>query len=217
MKDKIKVVVFDFDGVLVDSEGVKRQLLKDNFIEFGETFAQNIFNYQQETGSNRYDVADYAAHMLGKDKNWADEYVSKYTETVFNKIVHMSNMNTCESTLLNLVKKYPLYISTATPTKEINRILVSKTMKHMFRDVFGSPDKKINHFLEITKRENINYDEILFIGDAESDAKVAETLGLDFLAINYRGNNKDVLEIDILWDIVGYLEKNEKMHTKFCH
>jgi len=203
----IKVVVFDFDGVLVDSEDLKRQTLKENFLEFGEEFAQEIFDHQRETGGNRYDVSDYAAFKLGKDKAWADSYADKYSDTVREKIVKMPCMNTCESMLLKLVKRYPLYVSSATPEEELKKILVRKTMRHMFKDVFGGPHPKIDHFSEIIAKENVKPEEILFVGDTESDARVADIFGLEFLAINYRGDKSKVREIEKLWDIVKYLGK----------
>ena len=213
---RIKVVVFDFDGVLVDSENMKRRALKDNFLEFGEEFAQKVFEYQETTGSNRYDVADYAAYKLGKDQEFANRYADKYTKTVKEKIIAMSNVPSCESTLSLLVKKYPLYISSGTPTDDLKEILVAKTMRHLFKEIYGSPSPKIDHFVEIMAREKIsNPEEILFIGDMEEDFSVAQSFDLDFLAINYRGDKNKVTEVDRLFDIVGYLKKNEDMHTKF--
>lgn len=211
----IKVIVFDFDGVLVDSEDLKRQALKENFIEFGEEFAQSMFDYQAETGGNRYDVADYAAFKLSKDKDWADEYADKYSETVREKIVKMPCMITCESMLLKLVKRYPLYVSSATPEDELKKILVAKTMRHMFKEIYGGPHPKIDHFSEIIAKENVKPEEILFVGDTESDAEVARMFGLKFLAINYRGDKTKVVEVEKLFDIVNYLKKNENLHTKF--
>ena len=212
---KIKVVVFDFDGVLVDSEDMKRKALKDSFMEIGENFAQKIFEYQQLTGANRYDVSSYAADKLGEDKNWAERYSQKYSDIVREKIIKMPKMSTCESTLLTLAKKYPLYISSATPKDELNKILVAKTMRHMFKEALGGPESKVSHFSSIIAKENIDAEEILFIGDSESDAKIADIFGLDFLAINYRGDKSKVIEIEKLFDIVGYLKKNEDLHTKF--
>ncbi len=203
----IKVIVFDFDGVLVDSEDFKRQSLKDNFLEFGEEFAQQMFDYQRETGDNRYGVSDYAAYKLGKDRAWADQYAEKYTKTVRDKIISMPCMDTCTSTLVKLVKKYPLYISSATPQDELEHILVRKTMRHMFKGAYGSPEVKLDHFSTIMAKESVSPEEILFIGDTESDSTIADAFGVQFLAINYRGDKSKVREIDKLWDIVAYLEK----------
>ena len=206
MDKNIKVIVFDFDGVLVDSEGLKRQAMKEIFMEYGEDFAQDIQKYQLETNLNRYYIADYAAWKLGLSKEWANAKADEYTKIVKEKIVKMCCMNTCESTLLKLVKNYPLYISSGTPTKELKDILVAKTMRHMFKGVYGGPSPKIDHFVEIIAKEKIKPEEILFIGDMEQDYQVARHFGLDFLAINYLGDKTDVREIEKLWNITEYLK-----------
>ena len=114
---------------------------------------------------------------------------------------------TSESALLKLVKRYPLYISSGTPEKDLNDIVVAKTMRHLFKGVYGSPFTKIAHFSKIIEKEKVEPEEILFIGDMERDFFVANHFGLDFLAINYRGDRSRVVEIEKLFDIVKYLEQ----------
>ena len=207
--------MFDFDGVLVDSEQLKRDALKENFLDFGEDFAQDVFEYQQETNCNRHDASLYAANKLGKGEEWQKEYSDKYTENVNKKIIAMPNMSTCESMLAGIVSKYPLYISSGTPQENLIEIVVKKTMRHLFKGIYGSPRTKIYHINHILKKEKLKPEEVLFVGDQEIDYKVAIHFGLDFLAINYRGDKSKVVEIDKLYDIVKYLDNNENMHTKF--
>jgi len=206
----IKVVVFDFDGVLVDSVGVKNDAMRNLFSDFGDDFSKEIFEYQQKSGSNRHETAQYAKDKLNvSDIDFVEKYAENYTRNVRWQIARMPLNNGGDSTLMSLIKDLPVYISSGTPEKELIDILRDKCMKHMFKETYGSPDRKEDHFERILKEENVKPENVLFIGDMPSDYEVAKRVGVEFLGYSFYDleSNPEVKTIDSLMEIVSYIKK----------
>ena len=85
-------------------------------------------------------------------------------------------------------EKYKLFISTGTPTEEMNQILEGRKIAHYFTDVFGSPDKKSVHVNNIISKYNLAPDELIFYGDSNSDLHAAEHVNIPFVLIKNRFN-----------------------------
>lgn len=210
MSDEVKVIVFDFDGVLVDSVKLKHNALKDNFIEFGETFAKDVFDHHLKYGDTRYQSAEYAKSKLtDANEDFVEKYVKKYTKNVKDKILKMSLNKGGDAVLLDLVKRFPLYISSGTPEVELNDILRKKTMSHIFQGIYGSPDSKEEHLRKIIEAEHVDPKNILFIGDMHTDYEAAKNMGCQFLGINIDTTTiEDSIEtIEELMDILEFVKK----------
>lgn len=210
MTKEIKSVVFDFDGVLVNSVELKYHAMKETFLEFGEEFAEKVLNYHKKFHTTRYLTAEYAQKELKiEDESFVQKYAQKYSYLVEDQIVQMPFYPGAESLLIYLSKIMPIFISTGTPTKEIDQILKKKCSRHLFSNVYGSPEPKEEHFKQIIKQTNIEPEEILFIGDMPSDYKVAKNIGVQFLGYNFyhHESHPEVINIKKILEIKDYINK----------
>ena len=110
---------------------------------------------------------------------------------------------------------YDLFISTATPTNEIKKILNHNDLISYFKDVKGSPESKIDHVNQIISNNHFSLDEIIFLGDSGSDKEAADKNDIQFVAVNdnkklanvkFRLNN--LVDLDKMINTIENQEKN---------
>ena len=71
--------------------------------------------------------------------------------------------------------------------------MISNYWLKYFKGVYGLPNPKIKHFQHIQKLENINENEICFIGDSASDYTTAYKVDCEFIGILTKRNDlKDI-------------------------
>lgn len=213
MSEEIKAVVFDFDGVLVNSVELKDDAMLETFSEFGEDFSKEVLAYHKKFQTTRYTTAKYVQDTLNiEDEDFVQKYAKKYSDIVEEQIVSMPFYSGVESLLMYLCTRMPIYISTGTPEKEIAQILRKKCAMHLFSGVYGSPDTKETHFNKILLETNLPAQQVLFVGDMPSDYKVAQKVGTHFLGYNFYQHEMypQVVNIDRILDVKDYIEKIEE-------
>jgi len=218
MPAEIKSVVFDFDGVLIDSVDLKFDAMKECYADFGEDFADHVLAYHKEHHTTRYVTAEYVMEKQGiSDPNFVEERAKMYSKLVEDKIVKMPLYPGADSVIMEVGKRMPIFISTGTPEEEINKILRKKCMRHLFDAVFGSPDKKEQHFEKILKSTGLPPRNVLFIGDMPSDYHVSQNVKVNFLGYNFRGKEDypDVEHVDKLLNVLDYIESRKANRWKW--
>ena len=83
-----------------------------------------------------------------------------------------------------------LFISTGTPTEEILEILDATNMKKYFKSIYGSPQSKEDHICEIMSKYCLTSDEIIFIGDSQTDLRAARHHNLRFVLRTHTFNQE---------------------------
>ena len=73
------------------------------------------------------------------------------------------------------------FISTGTNQEEIKKICKKKKISNYFSGIFGSPKNKIDHINFIIKKNKINKNDVLFVGDSMSDYRAAKSCGISFV------------------------------------
>ena len=162
-------IIFDFDGVIVNSHKIKTRAFFETFKSYGKKIAYDAQKFHEKNiGKSRYYKFKFIIKKFLKKKIKKSEI--KILDQKFDNFTKKKINNLKPSKyLLNFFQKkknvYNFYISTGTPQKKINEILEKKKLKKYFKKIYGGPKSKTSHIKEIKK----NHLKTLFIGDSYED------------------------------------------------
>lgn len=179
---KFKKIIFDFDGVIINSHVVKSNAFKHIFKKYSKNIAIQAYKYH--------------LNNIGKSRFIKFKYILKKNFKKFNakQIINLNNEfdKYCNERIKNLkISKYLLfflnehyrkvkfYISTGTPNNLIRKLVKKKKIKKYFTAIYGSPKTKVDHIKSIIKKTDKK--KILFIGDSNEDYLSAKKLKIVFL------------------------------------
>ncbi len=181
-----QAIIFDFDGVLVESGDIKTQAFADLYQSHGDTIASKVVRYHiQNGGLSRYKKFRYVQQHFLKmppltkdEERELDRHFSKLVvEAVIasdpvpgaNELVHIES------------SRIPLFIASGTPEIELNTIVTRRGLGPYFTEVRGSPKSKQVLIAEILSAHGLTPTRVLMIGDALIDYKSAQTNNVAFL------------------------------------
>ena len=207
--NNIRAIIFDFDGIIVESVDIKAQAFAELYRPYGDEVVQKVVAYHEANGGmSRYEkIKHYHNSYLGKSVSSieVEALASGFAEIVMDKVINAPYVGGALEFLECYKTKYEYFISTGTPQSEINSILTKRNIRHYFKSVFGSPIKKTEHVKSILKEFGYKTGEVIFVGDAPSDIKAAQSNGLDFIG-RYTTSEK-IKEQDYLIESLFELEK----------
>lgn len=181
-------LLFDCDGVVLNSNKVKTQAFYEAALPYGEGLAQAMVDHHVANGGiSRYRKFSHFLSQLvpqGADGPGLNELLEAYAYKV------REGLMACEvdSALLTLRKQTPLmpwFIVSGGDQAELREVFAARELARLFDGgIFGSPDSKD----EILSRE-LQLGQIsepaLFIGDSRYDHEASVTAGLDFVFVKH--------------------------------
>jgi len=185
--DKKEIIIFDFDGVLVDSVEIKSKAYYDLYRQYGKNIAEKVVQHHRVNGGmSRYDkFFYYHKRYLGKDianteLDLLDEQFSSY---VVNKVANANEIPGAFEFLNEMHTKKICYVCSATPDHEINKIVRLRGWGDLFKSVLGSPTSKFDNLQKILRHSNSSSNQVIFFGDAMADYEAAKDCNIDFIAV----------------------------------
>lgn len=204
-----EAIIFDFDGVLVESNQIKHDAFKSIFQDFPKHF-EEIFKYHYSHNSvDRFTKFNFIAKNILNisnseeiEKSWA----KKFQQLTRESIVKCSMVPGAMNMLDFFFQRCPLYIASATPDIELEFILKQRGLFKYFRGAFGSSLSKTDAIIKITKNEMLDSEKILFIGDSPEDQLVAKETGVLFIGRISSYHFKNDLCFNDLNEVLEYLK-----------
>ncbi|MDD5131494.1 MAG: HAD hydrolase-like protein [bacterium] len=199
----VKVVIFDFDGVLIDSNAIKREAYYQIFASLDNSRGAISACLQEEREGDRYHVIRRILQRLCPQAG--EEEVSSYAKNY--GIICEARTSTCReipgaSACLDcLAGKYDLYINSATYEDSLRRVVYKRGWDHYFREVLGSPRTKVENLARIMKCQKVAGQEMVFIGDSQRDLNAAQTCGCHFVGIKNADNDFKAKNLVLLDDL----------------
>lgn len=180
----IKAVIFDFDGVLIESAAIKTEAFREVLSRWPDKIDEMITYHTKNMGISRFVKFKYfCENILNEPYSEAIGATMgrQFSEIVTNKVKHAPFVSGAKEFLETNFEKYFLYIASGTPEKELMDIISSRGINKYFRGIFGTPASKHDIIMKILEAFHLQRQEAIFVGDAESDQIAAMTAGLRFV------------------------------------
>lgn len=225
MKDKAltvrpKTIIFDFDGVIVDSNRIKKEGYYHIFssVKFSEdVIGETIAKFKNTT---RFVIIEKIVEGLLKgkllklDKNREElvkGFVDDYTKLVDNSIIESETIKGMRNLIERLSKTASLYINSGTPISSLLKIVKSRALDKYFVDILGYPPSKGENLHNIIKKNHLNPRDILCISDSLLDYEIAKENKASFIFFKHKLNNaalgtRDANELEDM--IVNWIDAN---------
>lgn len=181
-----KTLIFDCDGVVLDSNCIKTEAFYQSTKGFGEYAAQELMAYHiNHGGISRYKKFAYFLEYI------APKY-SKKLILGLEQLLHLYSKHVYEGllrcaiapSLKELRKSIPnsrWLIVSGGDQEELRSIFATRGIDKWFDGgIFGSPDNKNTIIMRELSLKNIEIP-ALFIGDSKYDFQVATEFNLDFV------------------------------------
>tara|TARA_B100000780_G_scaffold277638_1_gene248825 strand:- start:58 stop:687 length:630 start_codon:yes stop_codon:yes gene_type:complete len=204
----MKAIIFDFDGVILDSVSVKTEAFKQLYKSHGINVVEKVAKYHLANGGiSRFEKFKYFHKNFLNINISNDELVGlgeDFSRLVFKKVCESRYIPGAHEFLTFCSKKYLTFICTGTPETEIKKILSSKNLDKMFNDIYGSPSSKTDIINRISVNNNLKSNEIIFIGDAMTDYDASKNTNVDFIGVRNLDTQfpEHVILVDNLTEII---------------
>ncbi len=189
MKFEYKFILWDFDGVIIDSDKARVA----GFIKVLENYPKDQVNllldfHSKNGGLSRYVKFRYFFEQIRSEQIHEDQ-VNELAEA-FSKIMRVTLTSpqlliedSCNFIHENY-KKVPMHIVSGSDGNELRFLNEQLGLSQYFKTINGSPVPKIKLVENLILAGEIDPNSTCLIGDAQNDFDAAKANGIDFLAYN---------------------------------
>ena len=206
---KYESIIFDFDGVIIESNHVKDKAFYSIFLRYGKEIALYSKKYHlSNRGVSRFEKVK---HVIDKFSLPISDYkylLEDFSNHVFAGVCSSPLVDGVDNFLEKNFNRYNMYIISATPTDDLLRILDKINISQYFIECYGSPKNKIFWINYLIENKKISIEKSIFIGDASSDKKSANFYNIDF-CLRLTGDNSYLNDSSVKYNINTFFELKE--------
>ena len=185
----IENVLWDFDGVLVDSMEIRDQGFEIVLASHPKEEVTQLMKFHRANGGrSRYVKFRYFFEEI-KKQAITDEQLQSYADQ-FSKVMleRMLNNELLISDAIEFVKtqhqNYKMHIVSGSDQTELRKICQSLGIEVYFKSIHGSPTPKTQLVKQVLQNNSYDPDKTILIGDSINDYDAAVDNGVAFYGYN---------------------------------
>ena len=222
----IKNILFDFDGVIVESNEIKAWAFYELYKPYGNDIANKVFEYYTQEGGVARDkkFKKYHGELLNQklSKKQVDALSDRFSKLVVSNVSNAPFVKGVRKFIVQNYSDMHFSIISGTPHSELLKICKALEIDNYFQEICGSPKNKVDWSNEIIDKYKLNKKQTVFIGDATTDLHTANTIGVAFI-LREHDLNKHVfsdyngLRISDFSNMQSTLIKCDKSRSLHCN
>ncbi|MCK5535121.1 HAD family hydrolase [bacterium] len=180
----IKAILFDFDGVILESMDIKTKAFADLFSDYPEYVEQIVKLHIDNGGMSRFEKFKIIyKSIIKKPLSPAEMELlnKKFSEYVYQSVLDCPFVAGSYELLNKYHKEYLFFVVSGTPQEEMISIVKERKLSGFFVNIYGSPEDKTTLVAKVLRDYKLRPEEVLFIGDAINDYEGATNNGVEFI------------------------------------
>ena len=182
---KVEVLILDFDGVVVESNGVKTEAFGEVFDRFPEHRDEMMaFHDSHAYLPRRAKFEHLVRDLMGRpdDNELIEQLAADFSRRVVDRVVSCEMVPGADELLAEFSPRLPTYLASVTPELELLEILRRRNLSTHFRGVFGCPPTpKADAVRSVLQEHGADPRHVLLVGDSAGDLAAARETGVGFL------------------------------------
>lgn len=197
-----EVLIFDFDGVIIDSMDVRDFGFYEIFKEYDISKVEELIKYHRINGGlSRFNKIKYFyENILGKEisEEEINEYANEFSKIMREELTKKKYLiKDCIEFLEKRQNDFIMHIASGSEQNELKYLCEGLGIKRYFTSIHGSPTHKNQLVKEIIEKNNYLREKVVMIGDSINDLTAAEINDIDFIGYN---------NIELKKELVSYAE-----------
>jgi phosphoglycolate phosphatase len=202
----MRLLLFDFDGVLVDSIDVYEKTVTDCLQQIGQPLTRGREEFLELFEGNFYESLKQKGVNMDKFVAASVDILSKVNYT------DMKPFDAIRPVLRELAKNHPMIVISSNDTPTIAKALRLYDFLGIFQEILGSDFmlSKKDKILYAAKKYNATFSDIYYIGDTTGDMKEGRQAGITTVGVTWGWHSKELMatsQPDYLFDKPGDLLK----------
>ncbi len=181
----VAAVVFDFDGVILESAEIKTEAFLELFSGHPEHRDAILRHHYEHLGVSRFEkFAWIYRHLLGRELDEAEarRLGEAYSALVLERVLACPPVPGAFELLADLRGRLRAFVASGTPQAELERIVELRGLAALFDEVRGAPETKEAIVRDLLRRYRLAPAAVLMVGDGLSDYRAAAATGVRFVA-----------------------------------
>ncbi len=184
-----QAIIFDFDGVVLDSEKIKDNGFRDLFTGFPAEAVDCLIAYHKDNGGlSRFVKIRYMFETILRQPV-SDEIIMRYAAEFSDMMLReLTNPIYLIPETLDFIRKYykklPMHVASGTEQNELRTLVKELGLAEYFTYVYGSPADKTANVNTIISDGGYDRDRVILIGDSKNDMAAARDNGIIFCGYN---------------------------------
>jgi phosphoglycolate phosphatase-like HAD superfamily hydrolase len=186
---EIKVILWDFDGVILNSNEVRDRGFEEVLRDFPKEQVAKLLSYHRKNGGlSRYVKFRYFFEQIRGEKISSEEinkWAAKFSEIMLRKLKNKDLLFAETNKFIEEnFQKYTMYIVSGSDQKELREICKDIGIEKYFKSIHGSPTAKNKLVEKLLKDNKYEKKQCVLIGDSINDYEAASINSIYFFAYN---------------------------------
>lgn len=184
----IKNIIFDFDGVILDSMPIRTEGFKKIFENYDNKKVEELISFHLINGGlSRFVKIKYFFEELLETSISEEEinfFADKYSKIMKEKLINEKYLIRETVDFIKNNNNIKMFIASGSEEKELRLINESLQLSKYFLGIFGSPKNKIDIVKSIIQDNKLNKNETILIGDSINDYDASIKNDIRFFGYN---------------------------------
>lgn len=214
-KQTISAVVFDCDGVLIESNEAKTRAFGKTVEAFGKTASERLMDYHREHGGvSRFKKFEWFYREVVNTPltdDMMDQLCDRFKQHCIDAVLSAPMVPGARECLDLLSGRRPMFVASGTPEQELQEVLLQRGLSPYFKGIHGTPPEKQFLLEQIIAENELDASRVLMVGDASTDHFAAQYCNTLFFGRGKRFTKDNVPWSDDLTGLLAFLSVNLEM------